>query len=256
MSAALAPAAEHAAPQRARLLAYSRFQLRDFLLTKGLGTVLLMALMLFTVYMPFRTARSADPEGVLALVAPAFKEVMRLYVTLGVLFATNGIVAEDRKFGFYRFYFAKPVGVVAFYAQKFATHLIGHLLIGTVLVGAFSVLFAPLWIPAYWPVLALLFVALGGIGFLLSAVTTVDWVSLVGVYFIAEVGWSLYGTSGDWREALVHLLPPVHRIGEVIHAVVHRDPLPGRLLLWLTAYGAACFVLGLVVLARRRLATS
>lgn len=266
MSASAPPVTHDAAPApaplppvtRGRLRAYALWQMRDYLIQKGIGTVLVSALMLFIAYQSLREV--AVDAGVLELPPQAYLplliEIVRNFVLFGILFATNGIVAEDRKFGYYRFYFAKPVGVTEFYAQKFIVHMIGFLLIGGALLGTFSLLFTPIFPPDYFVVLVLMFVGLGGIGFFLSSVTTADWVTLIGFYGLSFVGWTLYADHQGLRGQLVRLLPPVHKLSEIYLAMVHEQPLPMRWLGWVAAYGAVCFVLGLVILSRRKLATT
>ena len=242
---------------RARLLPYAAWQLRDYFTNKGLGTVLVVALLLLSAYLPFRAARGSGSETAIEMMLTiALTQVITSFVLFGILFATNGIVSEDRKFGYYRFYFAKPVGVLAFYAQKFVVHMIGFLLVGAALIVAFGFLLRPVHPPAYFPVLALLFVGLGGIGFMLSAMTTADWVSLIGYYLVSLIAWNLYGTDAGWRGWLVHTLPPVHRLNEIYTAVVAQEPVPMKWLMWIFLYGLVCGVIGLVVLSRRRLATT
>lgn len=243
---------------RARLVPYALWQLRDYLTNKGFGTLLIVALLLFSAYMPYRVAVTggAGPDAIDMVLTVGLTQIITSFVLFGVLFATNGIVSEDRKLGFYRFYFAKPVGVVAFYAQKFVVHLAGFLLLGAVMLAAYSVLMRPTLPPALFPVLALLFVGLGGIGFMLSAVTTADWVSLIGVYVVSLIAWTMYGLDAGWRGMLAHLLPPVHKLGEIYTAVVADEPVPMKWLLWITAYGFGCMLVGLYVLSRRRLATT
>lgn len=243
---------------RARLVPYAMWQLRDYFASKGFGTILIVALLLFSAYMPYRAALAAGagPESVEMVLTMALTQIITSFVLFGVLFATNGIVSEDRKLGYYRFYFAKPVSVVAFYAQKFVVHLTGFLVLGAVMLAAYSMLLRPAFPPALFPVLALLFVGLGGIGFMLSAVTTADWVSLIGVYIVALIAWTMYGLDDGWRGLLTRLLPPVHKLGEIYTAVVANEPVPMKWLMWITAYGFGCALAGLWVLSRRRLATT
>lgn len=247
------------APQgRARLLSYAQWQLRDYFIAKGIGTVLIVALFLFIAYLPLLMMRPAvpSPEALRSLAETALAQILTNFVLFGVLFATNGIVAEDRKFGYYRFYFSKPVGVVAFYVQKFLVHIAGLLMIAAVMLEAFAQLIYPIYPSAYFQVLVLLFVGLGGIGFMLSSVTTADWVSLIGVYVISLLAWSLYGVDEGWRGAATRLLPPVHELPTIYQAMITGDAVPMKWVWWIAGYGAVCATLGLAVLTRRRLATN
>lgn len=246
------------APGRARLLSYGLWQLRDYFVAKGTGTVLIVALLLFLAYLPLLLMRPEvpPPEQLQSMAETALVQLLSSFVLFGILFATNGIVAEDRKFGYYRFYFSKPVGVVAFYVQKFLVHLAGFMIIAAVMLEVFAQLIVPIYPPGYFQVLFLLFVGLGGIGFMLSSVTTADWVSLIGVYVISLLAWSLYGVDEGWRGAATRLLPPVHTLPMIYEAMVTGEAIPMKWVWWIAGYGAACAILGLAVLTRRRLATN
>lgn len=257
-----APAAGTPAPQRrARLAAYAWWQLRDYLINKGIGTVLILGLLLFLSWTGLRSARAAtiltgeafDPQPFIEL---GFLELMNNLILFGVLFATNGIVSEDRKFGYYRFYFSKPVSVAAFYAQKFLVHVIGVLLIAVLLLGIHGVVIGPLYPRAYLPIAAMVVIGLAGIGFLVSAVFTLDWISLFAIYAAAQIGWMVYGDDPGLRGTLVRALPPVHRLREVYGAVIHETSIPMQPVWWVLIYGLVCLAIGLLVISRRRLATT
>lgn len=240
-------------PGRARLRSYALWQMRDYLLAKGIATMLINGLMLFLVWSALPDA-GGGPRG--AGVAAFFIEFMNNIVLFGVLFATNGIVAEDRKLGYYRFYFSKPVSVAAFYTQKFAVHLLGLLLISGLLLVVYGFLIEPRYPSAYFPVIIMMAIGLGGVGFLLSALFTLDWLSLFAIYAVSDIGWRLYGDHPGLRGVLIRGFPPVHRLRDIYAAVTHDRPIPMEPFWWIVTYGIACFVIALVVISRRRLATN
>jgi hypothetical protein len=183
-------------------------------------------------------------------------------IFLGALFAMNGIVANDRKLGFYRFLFAKPVSPARYYGQAFVIHWLSFLgvmaLLGAIYGAAMGrVLSWPLMV-----VIALMFLCYAGIAFLLSAAARWDWLSLVAVSVFSTFLWGKFDGSTHPLAKLLYLLPPLHRTDEVYAAVsgAHVLPvgaalvLPWHLIGWLAAYGASCYVLGLFVLRHRRLA--
>jgi hypothetical protein len=241
------------APGRARLRSYALWQLRDYFIAKGIATVLINGLMLFIVWSALPDA-GGGPRG--AGMPAFFIEFMNNIVLFGVLFATNGIVAEDRKLGYYRFYFSKPVSVAAFYTQKFAVHLLGLLLISGLLLVVYGLLIEPRYPSAYFPVIAMMGIGLGGVGFLLSALFTLDWLSLFAIYAVSDIGWRLYGDDPGVRGFLIHGFPPVHQLRDIYAAVTHGRPIPTEPLWWIFTYGVACFAIALLVISRRRLATN
>ena len=248
--------------RRARLGRYMFWQLRDYLVQQGPATAIVQALFTYLTIAPLlRTLETTGaPPRLAALPAPVaqqlFAGLLGSFLLLGTLFATNGIVANDRKLGYYRFLFAKPVGAPRYYAAAFTANGIGLILVGLVLLGAYAIFVSPRFPPSFVPVVAAMYVAFGGVGFLLSTVWRFDWLSLVTVAVVANIGWDLWGDDRGIRGWLVHLLPPTHRTGEVYAFVAGGvETFPWLDLAWLGGYGLACFLLGLLVLRIRPLAT-
>jgi hypothetical protein len=241
---------------RARLGRYAVWHLYDYMRDKGIATVITVGLIGYLNQVPLTRARAFGVTGSLAdqLADQAFVGSMRYLVFLGVLFATNGLVADDRRFGYYRLLFAKPVNVVMYYGTKFLVYGAGFLVIAAALLGLYTAAVEPFFPPAFLPTVALIYVALGGIGFLLSATFRFDWLSLAVVIGGSEVLWLLFRESGGWRASLLNLLPPVHLLDGVYQAVRAERALPAGDLVWLVAYGVACFAIGLWVVRRRPLA--
>jgi hypothetical protein len=197
---------------------------------------------------------AAVPEPLLERV---LRQLVSTLVFLGTFFATNGIVANDRKQGYYKFLFAKPVAPPAYYAATFAVYGTGLVLVSLVLLGVWAVVVTPMFPAALIPVVVLMFVAYGGIGFLLSAAWRFDWISLVTVLLVANVSWNLWGDRSGPVFWLLHVLPPVHHADRVYDLLVPSGaPMPWASIAWLGGYGLACFLLGLVVIRRRPLGTS
>jgi hypothetical protein len=176
------------------------------------------------------------------------------FVFLGALFAMNGIVANDRKQGFYRFLFAKPIAPTQYYGQAFVLHWVGFLVVAAILGLLYQVLVAPVLSTALLVAIALMYLCYAGIAFALSAAARWDWLSLVAVTVAANYFWARYGESTSALAQLLYLLPPIHRTAEVYSAVAKGVALPWHLLAWFAGYGAISFVIGLVVLRYRRLA--
>jgi len=190
----------------------------------------------------------------LPVVQGFFSDSLGSLMLLATLFATNGIVATDRRTGYFRFYFAKPVSAPRFYANAFAASGFGVLIVSVLLLVAFALLIRPIFPVSYLPVVAAMYVAYGGVGFLLSTIWRFDWLSLVTVAVISSVGWELWGHDTGIRGMLVHLLPPTHRAASLYAFVAGTsDSFPWGTQLWLTGYGALCFLIGLGILRVRSL---
>ena len=240
---------------RGRLLRYARWQLTDYLRERGISTLVLGAVVLLVPVLVGGDAVDA--------IAPTFlaDNVGRLGI-LAALFALNGISSIDRQRGYFRFLFAKPVGVPRFYAQDFAVRLIGVLGVAALLLAVFTArtgIAFPLWAIGH---IAVTFVLVGGVGFLLSAITHRDGVALVAVYVatallrggVDALGWFGMGPAGVLRP-VVHALPPFHLLDPLRDALATGTPVGAGDLLWVLAYGLGAFAAGLVVLRHRPLST-
>jgi hypothetical protein len=257
----------------ARLGAYAVWQIRDYLMDRGAPTVLVGALFGYMVGGPMLAGLSARLDrmspnaiarlgGVEAARAAMISELTGIFLTallgnlvfLGALFAMNGIVANDRKQGYYRFLFSKPLSPERYYGQAFVLHWAGFLFVFTLLGLLFHALVGPvLTLPVYAAV-GLMYLCYAGIAFALSAAARWDWLSLVAVTVASNYLWLRHGESRSALAGLLYLFPPIHRTSEVYSAVANGVGLPWHLLGWFAAYGAVCFVIGLVVLRYRRLA--
>jgi hypothetical protein len=248
--------------RRARLLQYAPWMLRDYLMNQGPSTAIVMLLIGFMTVLPLLQGVAGEtmrvgrvPE---AAAASMLRAIIPPLVFLGTFFATNGIIANDRKLGYYRFLFAKPVRPPWYYALTFGVYGLGLLLVSAGLMGLWSLTVRPMFPGELLLVVALMYVAYGGIGFLLSAAWRFDWLSLVTVLLAATVGWSVWGNTSGVVYYLLHLLPPVHK-APTIYAHVASDmagPLPWDAICWLGGYGLVCFLLGMVVVRKRPLGTS
>lgn len=248
--------------RHARLGRYALWQLRDYFLNQGPSTLLVVVLAAYITFVEVSGAaaqRSIAPRVDTlsdALVRQAFAQLVGFLVFLGALFATNGIVSNDRKFGYYRFYFAKPVSPPAFYGSLFAVHTLGFLLVAHLLWLLFALVVRPVG-GAYFPLVALgMFMAYGGIGFLLSALSRFDWLSLLSVILAAQFAWGAWADAPGVRGWIVRLLPPVHLTTPVYEAVAGTRGMPWPSFAWLAGYGVVCFVLGLVTLRFKSLAST
>jgi hypothetical protein len=175
-------------------------------------------------------------------------QVSSAVVSVAVLVALNGIVSADRKAGYYRFLFSKPVDPVLFYAQLFFVYMVGVIVAMLVLSSLLHKLVPAFNIPNFLLYTALIYIAMGGIGFFLSVATRYDWLTLAAVWLGARVLRGIYGPADDWRSKLVQLLPPVHRLDDVANSLIGTGSAHMADVVWLFGYGALFFALGLAAL--------
>src|SRR5688500_15285098 len=230
---------ESATGTRARLGRYAIWHLRDYLREKGIATLITLTLVGYLTHIPIMRARAAGFSGELMnqVADQAFVSALKFLGFVGVLFATNGIVADDRRHGYYRLLFAKPVSVVEYYAQKWAVYGAGFLMVCALLLGLHGATVEAFFPTTFLPTFALIYLALGGIGFLLSAAWRFDWLSLAAVLGLSDLLWLLFREDPGAPGALVHLLPPVHLLDGVYHAVRGGGGMAANDLFWLGGYG-------------------
>lgn len=259
--------------RHARLRAYGRWQLRDYCIERGAPTLivigifgwlmiapLLNRLHLMFENMPTRlivqhgSRAAAQHAMLLELSGEVLGNFLGAIVFVGAVFAMNGIVANDRKQGFYRFLFAKPVSPPTYYGQAFVLHAFGFLSIITVMSLVYGALVIPVLSAPFLAAVGGVYLCYAGIAFALSAAARWDWLSLVTVTVAASYMWERFGRSTSPAAKLAYLFPPLHRTSEVYNAAASGMALPWHPLLWLAGYGAVSFVIGLVVLRYRRLA--
>jgi ABC-type transport system involved in multi-copper enzyme maturation permease subunit len=239
----------------ARLARYAFWQLRDFFAEKSFPILLVVALAGYLDLAPL-IAQYGRPDAShpYPIYLTVFARTMLTLAIIGTLFTTRGIVSDDRQQGYYRFLFAKPLSVSRFYAQKFVVYGFGFLGVSAILLGVHAAAIAPFAPPALVLAMLSLYVAVGGIGFLASALFRFDWAVLGGFLVGSALLWGSWSERGGWRGSVLYALPPIHRAGDVLSAATSGVTLPWLHAAWLTGYGLVCFVLALLVLRRRSLA--
>jgi hypothetical protein len=240
---------------RGRLARYSLWQFRDFVMDRGIAIVIIGVLWGYVLIEPMRRAMGAAfTMGPSSPTWPLVITVTSSVVSVSVLIALNGIVSTDRRLGYYRFLFSKPVSAVAYYAQLFFVYMGGVLLSMLILAGLLRVFVPTFSIVNFLLYAAIIYVAMGGIGFFISVATRFDWLTLAAVWLGSRILRELYGPRPDWRSKAVELLPPVHRLNDVSFTLITNGTASSSDVLWLLGYGALFFALGLLLLRRGSLA--
>lgn len=272
-SAAAIPERSAIPSARARLGAYALWQIRDYIVDRGASTAIITILLAYVTLGPLLptvrhnietlpatlVARWGGPEAARLRLLHEFSETflrstLGAIIFLGALLAMNGIVANDRKQGFYRFLFAKPVSPVRYYGQAFLINSVAFLALFVLLVMLYGAFVVPILTAPLVAATAMMFLCYAGITFALSAAARWDWLSLVTMTVAASYLWSRYGESHHPAAWLLYLLPPLHRTSDVYTRVAAGSGIPWPLLQWYAGYGAVAVVIGLIVLRFRRLA--
>lgn len=241
---------------RARLGRYGRWQARDFVIERGFALLFTGAAIIFASHEMFTPGSYAaiargglDAQRFGAVVLKGIVELVWIIVPL---LAVRGISSDDRKEGRYRLLFAKPVSVPRYYAQAFAIHGVLAMLCSALVIAGTRVIvpLSALSVSGALLIFLTSYLLVGGLIFLFSAVWRWDWLT-VGVITAG----AMYLAGKYPKAGWLKLLPPVWEISLQLRPLQQMQPLDWRPLVWACAYGVACFLLGLVVLRRRPLAT-
>ena len=240
---------------RGRITAYLfRYQLGDFLLLRAGVPGVLVTLIGFMMWKGAASGTDwTSPEGA-QLSRAAFRALAGMFIALGGFMAIARLVTDDRANGHYRFLLSKPVSLTRFYAQQW--FLFGACL--TVITGLFAAWLqaatGPLPVREAMIVLALFWVLVGGVGFALSAATNADALILVLLYVITTV---LQGVKAmpdtpmwPWLQQVTRLFPPLHKLDYVRDQLYSGFAVPWPHVAHVAVYGAAAFVIGIVILRR------
>lgn len=239
-----------------RLGRYALFQATDYARERGFPLLLVGALLLLMAAQG--AIGSAGVElgrgGVRALaLAIVFLE---LFAPTAVLIAVNGIISGDRKHGYYRLLFAKPISAPRYYAQAFLVSLLGTLAAMLVVLLVFGAIFGAIPIAGSLHFVLLYFLLFGGVGFLLSAITEYDWIALGVVWSLAWLLRSWLPAGESWLGRVVDaLLPPLQLLAGAAAPLLGGAGIDTLSRLWVVGYGLAAFAAGLLVVRYRPMAS-
>ncbi|HLA91655.1 MAG TPA: hypothetical protein VJL28_14595 [Gemmatimonadaceae bacterium] len=247
---------------RGRVTAYSRWRLTDYLLQRA--AIPLVLVVLFAGLPVYGTLRSRPdlfdgPQGAM-FARQLFTNSIVLFLPIGVFLAATGVISTDRQQGHFRFYFSKPVNVVAHYVQTYLLHGLVYVALFGAITWAYGAITAPQSVAAAMEAAALTFVLVGGLGFLLGALTRFDGALLVLVYVLSMAAQQLVAQSTPelpppaWLTQLARLLPPVHTLDQLRNHFYAAEAVEASQLWHVLGYGAGAFGLGMVLLRRLPLA--
>jgi hypothetical protein len=239
---------------RGRLGAYAWWQLRDYALGPGGGTLVLVGLVSVAPIFAVMRAVNGTAPGVAVqdIVQPAFLALVQFLSLVGPIVAVGSMVSADRAPGLTRFLFAKPVGVSRFYLQMWLVRGAGLLAIAAFFALLVHTLAAPVpWMGAVLGV-ALTWLLIGGVGFLASVLVPRDSIYVIGLYAATNLldQFRSIAPQWEWPGLLLTVLPPMHKLGALRSALMD-----GNGWVWADAWhvmgwGAACVALATVLVRR------
>ena len=246
---------------RARLSAYAGLQLRDYFTGRAVLTVGATAIAAWAYAATHGLAWSAfDAAGGIearAQLQRAFEFVLASFTFIAAMFAAHGLVAGHRSHGYDRVLFARPLSPVRYYVQGFLLAGIGAVVVGSAGAELYAVAVHPVSVLGVAAYVALGWLSIGGLAFLLSTVTVFHaplLIGLIGADLLVDryaSGLQSSGTAGAALTAAQYLLPPGHVIAALSGPFTRGLIEEPHLLVWPIAFGVAC-ILATVLLLRRR----
>src|SRR5262249_45465345 len=137
---------------------YARWQLRDYVLGPGGITMAFVGLM---IAMAARTTVIQSGTGPVR--PPSLDWLVQLVALLGSIYATSSLVSEDRARGYYRFFFAKPLDPVRFYAQAFVLRGLVLVAVAAIIASLGAVIAHPVPLVGAMTYMAVMYLLAGGV---------------------------------------------------------------------------------------------
>jgi len=243
---------------KAALLRYAPWQMRDYFRDRGLVTFAMATLLAGIAWMAWREqaiAAGMSPRAMTRGQAAAYVGSLFGFIAwFGSLTAVNGLAANDRTRGYFRLLFSRPVSESWYYLQLWAINGLGLMVVLSLLLGLFSAFAVPFYPPALLLWIAVYWTLLGGVGFLLSALTRFDGILLVVLFLISALLRGLAGNASGVGARLVRLVTlPVNVAHDTLAPVLEGAALPGEAV-GVVVYGLIALILGVLVLRWKELA--
>lgn len=251
-----------------RMAYYTLWMSRDFLMNVAIVSLLLFGLLGALSIMQIRLNEEMSmmqkvPHPMpLSAKLTMFNQIYGVFAMVAPIVCLSGIVSHDRAMGYTRFLFAKPVSVRRYYLQSLLVRFGGFLVLGHVLLLAYGLFEPPAYSPRFIVDLTICFVSIGGIVFLISALSRFDGLVAIGVLLLASIAWGLWRKKEGILHWVSYLLPPIEKVGDlhdwtiglksgtIPFGVSDMPVFPWNWALWNAGYGLACILLGLYLLRR------
>ena len=245
---------------KGRLTAYALYQLRDYFATRALPTLIASGLVAWALAAARGvTLSDLDPTGGIDArdrVQQTFELLLAAFALVAGAVAAHGVVSHHRTRGYDRLVFSRPVSPVRYYTQGFVLAGVGAVVLGTVGAEVYAVAVHPVWLPGVAGYVALAWLLIGGLAFLLSTVTAF-YLPVVALVLAADLAVDHFADAlsaagaGAVAAAVQLLLPPAHVLVTLRGAFARGLPIDPRAIAWPAGFGAACIVAAMVLLRRR-----
>jgi hypothetical protein len=246
---------------KARIAAYGGYQLRDYFAGRALVTVMATVAAAWgygasrgLTLSAFDSAAGIEARNQLQ---QAFEFTLAAFSFVAAAVAAQGLIGRHRSRGYDRLLFSRPLKPVRYYSQGFILAGIGAVALAVAGTQLYAVTVHPVSVLGAAGYVALTWVTLGGLAFLLSAVTafhTPVLAILVGADLALDryaAGLRATGGGSVVVDAVSYLLPPAHVLAALRDPFARGGVVDVRLLAWPLSFGLACLLVAMFLLRRR-----
>jgi ABC-type transport system involved in multi-copper enzyme maturation permease subunit len=245
---------------KGRVTAYVGYQLRDYFATRALTILVATAL----VAWGFAAARGVtfselDPTGGVDArerIQQAFELLLVIFAFVAGAAAAHGLVSHHRSREYDRLLFSRPINPARYYSQGFVLAGLGGVVLAIVGAEVYAVAVHPVSLAGVAGYVALAWVLVGGLAFLLSTLTAFH-LPILALVLAADLAVDYYAgelsTAGVGPVAAViqYVLPPAHVLVTLRGGFARGLPIDPRAVAWPAGFGVACIVVAMVLLRRR-----
>lgn len=246
---------------KGRVTAYAGYQLRDYFTWRAILVVLATTAVAWgyassrgLTLSAFDSAGGIDARDQLQ---QAFEFVLVAFAFIAGAAAAHGLVARDRSRGYDRLVLSRPLSPVRYYTQGFVLAGIGGIVVAAAAAELYAVAVHPVSVLGVAGYVALAWLLVGGLAFLISTLTTFHLPALAAL-FGADVAVDHYasglrdaGSGNAFLDAVQYVLPPGHVVVALREPFARGLTVDPRVLAWPAGFGLACVVVAMVLLRRR-----
>lgn len=242
---------------KARLTAYAGLQLRDFFVGRGVEIMLATAAAVWAYSAAHGLTLSAfDSAGGIEArnqLQQAFEFALEAFAFIAAAVAAQGLVARYRSRGYDRVFFSRPLTPVRYYTQGFIVAGFGAVVLAIAGAEVYSVAVHPVSLPGVVAYVALAWLTVGGLAFLLSSLTGLHTLA-VALAVGADIALDRYAAGlraeGDGNvviDAVQYLLPPAHVVAALREPFVRGILVEPRVVAWPVSFGLACIIVAMIL---------
>ena len=245
---------------RGRLTAYAGYQLRDYFTGRALPTLVVTGLVAWAVAAARGvTLSDLDPAGGIDArdrIQEAFELLLAVFAFVAGAAAAHGVVAHHRARGYDRLVLSRAISPVRYYTQGFIVAGIGAVVLGSVGAEIYAVAVHPVSLAGVAGYVALAWLLVGGLAFLLSTMTAF-YLPVLALVLAADLAVDHFAGPlsaagvGPGAAAIQLVLPPAHVLVTLRAAFARGLFIDPRAIAWPAGFGVACIVAAMVLLRRR-----